>query len=186
MFSAYAGVLQDMLSPLGITDTDIGFIGFNISMGSMLGGMVMGMIADRYFVKNLRRLIYILFGVTLVVLFVLLFIVPSPWADDSMIFIKKDSTIVTKNIVLNIFIGFLGFFEGSLVPLFYELSCEVSYPVSEGSSAMLLVFVVNITCLIFVGIGNWLNTKWETFFAIIVCCLCVLFISTIKEQYKRQ
>ena len=186
MFSAWAGVLQDMLSPLGLNDTDIGIMGFNISLFSMIGGMVTGPVADKFFVKKLRRFIYILLSLTVFVLLILLFVIPSPWSNDSMILLHDDSSRLTKNVVLNIFIGLLGFFAGGLVPLFYELSVEVSYPVSEGSSAMLLVFVTNVTCLIFVGIGNWLNTKWETFFAIIVCSMCLLFISTIKEQYKRK
>eukprot|EP01084_Bolivina_argentea_P294755 507283_1 len=186
MFAAWAGVLQDMLSPLGLNDTDIGLMGFNISLFSMIGGLITGPVADKYFEKKLRKFIYILFVLTLIVLLILLFIIPSPFSNDSLIILSNNTCQLTKNIVLNVFIALLGICEGGLVPLFYELSVEVSYPVSEGSSAMLLVYVLNITCLVFVGIGNWLNTKWETLFAILICGLCLLFISTIKEQYKRK
>ena len=147
MFSSWAAVIQDMFKPLDLNATDIGVMGFNISFVSMVGGMVIGPIADKYFVKKLRRFIYILLGLTLVVLFVLLFIVPSPWTNDSMILIHDDSSTLAKNVVLNIFIGFLGFFTGGLVPLFFELSAEVSYPASEGSSGMLLVFIDNLTII---------------------------------------
>ena len=75
---------------------------------------------------------------------------------------------------------------GSCYTLFYELAAEVSYPVSEGTSGMLFVFIVNIGCLIWVGIGNWISTKWETFLCFIVYIVSIVLLLTIKEVYKRK
>ena len=53
---------------------------------------------------------------------------------------------------LSSFILFLGsFFLGATGPLFYELSVELTYPMSEGTSAGLLTLVNNIACLVFLG-----------------------------------
>ena len=179
MFSAWAGVLQDMLSPLGLSDTDIGIMGFNISLFSMVGGMVTGPVADKFFVKKLRRFIYILFGLTVIVLFMLLFVLPSPWSNDSMILLHVDSSQLTKNVVLNIFIGLLGFCEGGLVPLFYELSVEVSYPVSEGS---VLCCWCLLQCYMFGICGNRKLVEYKM--GDILCDYCVFNVCIVYIHNK--
>ena len=88
-------------------------------------------------------------------------------------------------VLLNILIGSLGFFNGCLVPPFYELIAEISYPINEGTSGLYLVTINCMGVLLFIGIGSWLNTTWETFLVTIICILSVIWLALIKEEYKR-
>eukprot|EP01084_Bolivina_argentea_P017967 33497_1 len=183
--SAYNGVSQDMLSPLGLNDKNIGSIGFVQTGMNMIGALIMGWIADKYFSKKLKLALYLIFGCCIVVLLVLLFILPSPWSSDSMILVND--IFIDKMIVVTVFMGILGFLSGAVVPLFYELTSEVSYPygISEGTSSTLLVLIINATCLIFVGVGNWVGTKYETISNVIVYAICILLLCFVKETYQR-
>eukprot|EP01084_Bolivina_argentea_P291271 500581_1 len=182
IFAAWTSVLQDMLSPMGLNDTDIGFIGFNISFIAMSGGLI-GYIADKCFVEKLKKFINILFVFNILFLMLLFFILPSPFNDNSIIFTECKGNCIL--ILLNVMIGLMAFCEEGLLPLFYELSAEISYPVSEGSCGMLLSLINNIAALIFIFIASAMNTKYETFLALIVAVICIVLITVVKEEYKR-
>eukprot|EP01084_Bolivina_argentea_P201115 343824_1 len=188
IFASWASVLQDMIgdsTSIDLNETEIGFIGFNISGMSVIGGFIIGPIADKYFNKNLKKLIFILFFFAILILCILFFVLPSPFDEDSMFILNKDSSNKNKIIVINILVAIMGIFEGALIPLFFELSADIAYPISEGTSATMIVFINNVVCLICIGIGSWMSTKWETFFALIICLVCVMLMCIVKEQYNR-
>eukprot|EP01083_Nonionella_stella_P287576 978921_1 len=178
---AYNGVTQDMLSPLGFTDKYIGVIGFVQTGMNILGGLVVGWIADKYFSKQLKKLIYVVLGVSAMVCVLLVFVVPSPWCDGSMIFAHSNGVVITMLLTA------LGFTSGPLLPLFYELCSEVAYPhgISEGTASTLLVLSLNATCLVFIGVGNWIGTKYETIASVVVYLTCIGLLYFVKEIYKR-
>eukprot|EP01084_Bolivina_argentea_P292987 503851_1 len=184
IFGGWSGVFQDMLSPVGLNDAAIGFIGFNLNITEFLGGILFGFIADKWFQKQLKSFtIFALLVITLLFM-VLLFSLPSPWDNKSKLLYNVG--LDEKMIVLNLLIGFIGLISGGVSCLFYELVANISFPVTEGTSSTLLVFGNNLTCLIFVGIGNWINTKWETFLAVIMCVVAVILMVTVRDQYKRE
>ena len=90
-----------------------------------------------------------------------------------------------KIIVIGVLGGLSGILLGGAMPLFYELCAEVSYPVSEGSSASLLVFIENIALLLFVGLAGLISTKWQTLFVVITCVLCLVLLIFVREKYQR-
>ena len=185
IFAGYGGVLQDMLSPLGLNDTQIGFIGFNLSCMTAIGGTFIGPIADRFFNKKLKLLLIILYIIIIINLCILFLVLPSPFSSKSLILINDQSTMIYKEVLLNVLIGSLGFFNGCLVPPFFEVIAEKSYPINEGSSGLYLVTINCMGVLIFIGIGSWLNTTWETFLVTIICIISVCLFTFIKEEYKR-
>merc|ERR1712232_622104 len=48
IYSAWSAMLSKMLSPLGYGETDASWIGFSSTLASIVGGVVMGVIADKY------------------------------------------------------------------------------------------------------------------------------------------
>eukprot|EP01083_Nonionella_stella_P287577 978923_1 len=178
---AYTGVMQDMLSPLGFSDKYIGVIGFIKTGVTVLSALVSGWIADKYFSKQLKKLIYVLLGVTVMLCLMLVFVVPSPWCDGSMILERYNGIVVATLLVVS------GFTYGPLLPLFYELCSEVAYPhgISEGTASTLLVLSLNATCLVFIGVGNWIGTKYETIASVVVYLTCIGLLYFVKEIYKR-
>lgn len=187
LISGWSGVFQDMLSPLGINDKNIGLIGFNFNLLIFIGSVASGFIADSCFHKRLKLFLVITYIAGAIVLFILLLILPSPWkSDESLIIINENSSNLFKNIILNILIGLLGFILGGTSAAGYELLAEVSFPVTEGTSSTALVFMNNVSCLIFVGIGSWINTTYETLLALVVMILSVISLFFVKEEYKRK
>ena len=71
------------------------------------------------------------------------------------------------------------------MPLFYELCVEVAYPVSEGSSASLLVLVENVALFVFVSIANWISVEYQTVLTVGVCGVCLVLLSLARESYRR-
>jgi len=184
MSSAYNGVTQDMLKPLGLSDKNIGNIGFIQTGMNMIGAIFVGWISDKYFSKQLKFTLYFVFTFLILILIILLFIIPSPWSSYSMIIID---VITTRIILLTILLAICGFCCGALVPLFYELLSEVSYPfgISEGTSSTLLVLIINATSLIFIGIGTWIGTKYETLSNLFINLICIFLLYFVKETYQR-
>ena len=183
VMAAWGAVLQDMIgenTPLNMNDADVGIIGFIGTIACVFGGLIIGPVVDKWFAKRLKMVILVLFIGIIISFGVLLFIVPSPWSDESIIFMQNK-----KMIVLSYINGAGGLFVGGCLPLFYELCVEVSYPVSEGSSATFLVFIENISLLIFVGIADWISTKWETILVMVTCVLCVILLIFVKDRYRR-
>ena len=185
--TAYNGVTQDMLSPLGLNDKSIGTIGTIQTGVNMIGALVMGWISDKWFNKRIKMTLYIVFTLCIIVLFILLFIVPNPWKPNGSMLFINGMTEIEKMAILIIFMAMLGFLNGALVPLFYELTSEVSYPygISEGTSSTFLVLIINATSLVFIGVGNWLGTKYETISSVVVYGICVLMLLFVKETYQR-
>merc|ERR1712032_946321 len=110
-------------------------------------------------------LIFIMFSFAIAILCILLFVLPSPFDENSLFLIDDECTQKNKILVIGILVAIMGFFEGALVPLFFELAADISYPVSEGTSGTLIVFTNASICLILIGVGSWMSTRWETFFA---------------------
>merc|ERR1719242_1646439 len=115
IFAAWSSVLQDMIgssTSINLSETTIGFIGFAISGWSVVGGFAIGPIADKYFRKKLKKLMLILFGFAIAVLAILLFVLPSPFDEDSVIILNADSKETTKVAVITVLVSIMGLFEG--------------------------------------------------------------------------
>ena len=189
VFTAWNGVLQDMIgaqSALKLSSQSVGILGSEGTVCCILGGVVIGCIVDKWFAKRLKLVIMVLFIAMIVCMGLLLFVVPSPWKDKPMILVNGNGqSNERKVVVIGVLGGLSGILLGGAMPLFYELCAEVSYPVSEGSSASLLVFIENIALLLFVGLAGLISTEWQTLFVVITCVLCLVLLIFVKEKYQR-
>ena len=153
---------------------------------TMVGTSLIGPIADRYFVKRLKRLTYYVYFTLVVVLTITLLTVPSPFRHSkSLIFNIVNNNHNVAFIIIAILASLLGFLTGALVTLFLELAAEISYPVSEGTSNMFNVLVANITAMLIISVGTWINTYWITFLLFVITCICLILLMFAKEQYHR-
>ena len=184
IFSGLGATLQDLLKPTLLSDNMIGIIGFNCMLFATIGSVVVGIVADRYFVKKLKTLLYIILSLLVVSIFASLFLLPSPWMSNLLIINNCSHT--TKIILLNIIGIAIGFFQGSGVPLYYELAAESSYPINQSNSAAMILVVSNFAAYIFIGIGTWLDTKWDLFLVLIMSIICIVLVGFATEIYKRR
>lgn len=190
-FDGWSAMLQTMMgtqSSFGLSTESVGIIGFTGNVACILGGIVIGLVTDKWYSKHLKLVVFRLFIGILIGFGVLMFVLPSPWSEQPMLVIadSKDAQYHWKmTIFLCALNGINGFLVGGCLPLFYELCVEVSYPVSEGSSATFLVFTENVTMLVMVGIGNWISTEYQTAMVVAVCLLCLILLSFVEERYRR-
>ncbi|ESP01117.1 hypothetical protein LOTGIDRAFT_139886, partial [Lottia gigantea] len=170
--NVWAGVLNLILQPLGISQTEAGWIGFYASFGACAASLVIARIADN-FSKHLKLIIVILFiiGAAFTLWFALACSGFVPYS--TVIFYV---TTIMSVLPLN-----------AAIPLLYEIACELAYPIGEGTANGLMIMMNNIGGIIFLSVlmipnigTNWMN--WTLLGSIIVC---FPLFTVLKENYKR-
>ena len=170
-------VLQDTLTPVGYTDSQVGYMGFANGLTGNLAAILGGYFADRVFVKRMKA--GILFGVFGIfgTSMVFLFSVPC--------FLWDHAPMPTSLATLIVMMALNGLFYGITSPLFYELSAELIYPQKEGLSAGTLVFVLNAVTMVVIGVDAILSYRYINFIYGIIIGLLLLVLFSVKEEYRR-
>jgi FLVCR family MFS transporter len=78
-----------------------------------------------------------------------------------------------------------GFCLNAVVPLFYELSMETTWPIAEGSVCGFLVLTSGTlqSIFLFVPIGN--DTQWMNWTLAATFPVCLLLLLPFSEKYPR-
>lgn len=136
--------------PASDAQIDAGWIGFWSAIAGGVGGVGIGMYADRFSQGRMRILVII--ACTIGAICFVVFALSCASILPVSIPILYASSIVG------------GFFINSCIPLFYEMAVEQAYPVKEGFTTGLLTVSNNIWAVIFLllpmipGIGTtWMN-----------------------------
>ena len=137
LLSCLAAILDLNLGPIGVTQDDAGWIGF----WHTIAGCICGLIAARFsdiFMRKKKLFLIFLYGLSVArcVWFTLLY-------NDYITF--NLSSIYAACILL-------GAFANATIPLYYELSCEASYPVAEGVTGGFYTLVMNLFGTVFLFI----------------------------------
>eukprot|EP00949_MAST-11_sp_MAST-11-sp1_P002929 g2929.t1 len=79
--------------------------------------------------------------------------------------------------------GFNAFWINGTIPLFFELSCEASFPVSEAAVTSVLTLANNITCLIFnLCAQSEFLAYYLNWFVACVCILSAMLVFVVKPD----
>ncbi|CAH1773429.1 unnamed protein product [Owenia fusiformis] len=172
VYNCWSSVIDVNLKPLGIKQTEAGWIGFYATMAGSAVSLCVARFADVFSGRMKTLLICLYFcAVGAMAWFLLLCNQYIPFNTPSLYI----STIM------------VGVFIMAATPLFYELCCELSYPIAEGITNLFLTMLNNVTGLIFllVFMIPHVGTMWMNWFMIgsIIVCLPILFI--MKEKYSR-
>jgi FLVCR family MFS transporter len=125
-----------------------------------VGGILLGRFADKF--RNHKRLLVGLLGGS-AISFTLFSLVCS-----NIFHVSPEVTLA----LLFVFSAAGGFCLNSTIPLFYELSIEVTYPHPEATVVTMLTNVNNLGCLLFLGIPSAsAGTGWMNY--TLVGCLIV-------------
>jgi len=149
------------------------WLGFIMSFGGIVGGLLIGPIAAR--IGHFKYIIISLFASSAV-----LFL----W------FALQISDLITSSVETVFFVCIVAsFLLNAVVPLFYELTVEVSYPTPPGISGGIFCLATNLTALIFLVLGfsgvlkknaDLLNWVLPGVIAISAIAMCFF-----KEEYLR-
>lgn len=174
-FNAWSGLLDLICHPLGLTPEQSGYLGFAVTVSSIVGGLFVVQLAEKYFLRHFKRLLLYLMACVL-----LSFI----WFTFSVPFDEGAPVIPYVYVLLLICISIAGFFQGAAQPLFCELAVELTYPMSETTSVGMIGLWGNVAASIVLSIpaaqSHWLNA--------IMCAIIgvsLLSFLCVKEQYKR-
>lgn len=170
VYMGWSILLEDSLHALGYGQDEAGLMGFLATVVGAVGGVALGHFADRF-----HRFKFLL---------ITLYVVSAGfWTYFALACMK----IVPHSLWILYTVASLGSLSvNASIPLYYELSVEQTYPLSEGTVGNMLANSNNFFCMIFlfaplnkVGVG-WIN--W----AIVGTCVAFgVLLLFLKEKYNR-
>jgi MFS family permease len=127
-FNAITTWIEQILAPRGFSAIQAGNAGGAMIFGGILGALILPLLSDRYR-KRVPFLVLAVIGATLGLIVI---------------------TYATSYGLLLIFSFILGFFLLSAGPLGFQYGAEITYPAPEGTSNGLLLFIGQISGILFI------------------------------------
>ena len=171
-FASWSSVLNINLNPLGISQTEAGWMVFSGCIGGVLCGITIGKLSD---VFKRRMKVFLVIDFIFIVIFV-------GW------FTFQCNDILPRSVIM-LLVACIGTstFTGSTAPIFIEMACEVSYPIAEGLNSGLLSMIINFTATIFLLINLIPNigTTWMNWWVTDVPVVTVPLLLMFRVKYQR-
>lgn len=167
IFNAISAMTDSIAENVGVKDSD-GLIGGLMLIGGIIGAIILPLLSDKYRKRKLFMVICIL-GM-----------VPAVFGLAFPDFLASETENIYRITLASSFV--LGFFVMSAGPIGFQYAAEVSYPARESSSQGLLLWVGQLTGMLFVAgmsVDNNLHLgSFMTTFAIlsIVALVAVLML----------
>ncbi len=169
---SWSALLNINLEPLGISQMSAGWLGFAMSIAGNFCALTAGVFADR-FKRKMKLSILTLYSVALLsfLTFVLMYIGVIPYS--------------TPLIWTTTILSCVGVWAPS--PLFFELACEICYPIPETIANMAITWFAEIPFVLTLAVQTipGIGVEWMTwaFLGSIIITLPILY--PFKEEYSR-
>ncbi|KAK3100279.1 hypothetical protein FSP39_017433 [Pinctada imbricata] len=172
VFNCWQSVLDVILKPHNISEKEAGWIGFYGTLAGCVATVILARFADAFSRHMKMLLVFLYVGSSLSFVWFSLII---------------QGTLPNSTVSLYIAIILATLLLNSATPLYFEMACEVSYPVAEGITNFALTLVNNIGGLIFLGVQMIpsIGTGWENWAALGAIVSCVPVLLMFKERYNR-
>ncbi|XP_046357517.2 solute carrier family 49 member 4 homolog [Haliotis rufescens] len=169
----WTGLVDVILKPYGVSEKEAGWMGFYGNVGQMGLSLIVARFADK-FSRHFKLLIFILYllGAGNVACFALVCVgvLPSSLVVLYVTFISATTILFCAE------------------PLIYELTCELTFPIGEGTTNSILTLVNNIFGFVFlliptlpnIGSQSWMN--WAMLGSIVVSIPPIVLL---KDKYLR-
>ena len=169
---SWQGIMTLIFEPLGISDQDCGKIGVVMVFVSIFPALVIPMILDRIRKQFKVALVLVLLVTTCSYLWLTLIIVkviPFNWIQLYVSTIAGGSSLSV------------------LMPLYFEYTAEICYPVSEGIIGSLLSTMFNVSGLIFFSLFFIKNigSSWMNYLVCASCAIPIPLVMFTTGRYKR-
>ena len=170
IFNAVSSMTDSIAENIGVKDSD-GLIGGLMLIGGIIGALILPVLSDK-FQKRKQFLVICMAGA-----------VPGVVGLTFTGYLFSDPQFAYSIALISSFI--LGFFVMSAGPIGFQYAAEVSYPAPESTSQGLLLWVGQITGLIFVfGMSMHENEYLNIYMILfsILSVVTVLGVSFLKES----
>ncbi len=169
---AWASVLNVVLEPLGVTQDTAGWIGFVSTVSYNVSGIICGIFVD-ILKKQMKLMVVSLY---LLALFA--------FSAFALMYVK----IVPAHLFLiyiTICLGDIGMWAGA--PILFELSCECTYPVAEGTTVGSIIWLHNVPKLILLLIFMIpsIGTSWMNWTLVAGTAVSIPILLLFKEEFSR-
>ena len=171
-YGSWGSVLNIILHPLGISQTEAGWMAFSGSIAGIFSGIAMGKLAD-VFKRRMKILLVIDF---------IFIVICVGW------FTFQCNDILPRSTTM-LFVAAIGLSASftAITPIFIEMACEVSYPIAEGLTSGLLSMFITFTATIFLLINLIPNigTAWMNWWLTSVPVVTVPLLLMFRVKYQR-
>ncbi len=167
----WASVLEITLGEIGVSQETSGWLGFAFILTGNLSGIVAGICAD-IFKRRLKLFVFLLYALAAA-------------SIGCFILIYKGLIHSIPLLYISLILGAIGIV--SPTPIFFELACDTTYPVSEGITNGIFTTINNIPAVLFLIVLTLpgMSTSWVNW------CMLGAVLSTFpllyfyKEQHTR-
>ncbi|KAK3589572.1 hypothetical protein CHS0354_043026 [Potamilus streckersoni] len=172
IYGGWISVLDVNLKGHNISETEAGWSGFYATLAGSCSALFVGRLADIFFhhMKKYLITIYILAGISFAVFTLALFEI-----------IPFSSGILYTTLILG------GLLLTAAIPLFNEICCEATYPISEGITNFALTMINNVGILVFLLIQMIPNigTMWQNWCLLGSIVLCLPVLLFLRDRFNR-
>ncbi|WAR19115.1 DIRC2-like protein [Mya arenaria] len=135
----WMGLMSVNFGNIGVSQKEAGFFGMYAACGGLVGGILIGRIADR-FPRRLKQFIVALFILTLLVV--------------AWITCMRNAYIPKSLALLAVGVTVIASLMNGALPLCYELACESGFPIHEGIVSTFISIAINAAAVIFLLLVN--------------------------------
>jgi hypothetical protein len=154
--------------------------GFSSGICYCAGGYLSGTLGDGYFRGRLRTMLVLVYGAALANFAVLMFVMESPLSP------LLPSTGRSSYVVVAAAISMTGLFVGATMPPSLELLAEVSFPVSEGTTANMVQALNMISLVLTTAVLPLLPPDYCNSFMAGTVLFCALSNGLVQNSNARQ
>lgn len=180
--SGWCSILQDMISPIGMSQKLIGIIGASLAFAQIIGALLGLPIIDKYFHGKLKKCILLLQFMDILWFFIAFLLLPNCLLNnDTFITI---SSYNMRFVIIYIICVLIGLNFGLLTPLYFELMAEITFPVAETSSTNAVMIIAVPIMMGIMQIGS-LNTSLDTPLGLLLVIIAFILDLFVVEKYQR-
>merc|ERR1712228_119958 len=179
--NGWIAVIQELIAPIGLSQQSIGFIGGFLMLTNIFGALFGGVIVDKYYHNELKKCIIFLQFLHIAFFIVASLLLPNCFMDGTIIVIDG---YMERFIVVLIVCFAIGFNFGCIIPLYFELLADISYPVAETSSSNLLICFSMPAIVGIMQIGA-VDISYCTPIALLFTLITFVLMLFVTEKYNR-
>ncbi|KAK6166542.1 hypothetical protein SNE40_023203 [Patella caerulea] len=155
-----------------VSQVEVGWIAFTSAIASVVATIIVARFADKFTRRLKIFLIFLFFSTTVMYLWLILTLL-------NVIPFHKDYLFISDVLA--------SLLNGATSPLFYELSCEITYPVAEGVTNVVITTQNNVAALIFLGIFfiPGIGTMWMNWALLAAYGLGTIALFFLTETHHR-
>ena len=173
--AGWTAIVQDMISPLGLTHRIIGFFGASLMISQVIGALIGGPIVSRCFNGRLKRCLCIMQFLDILWFAAGGLVLPNVLNGDHVLLLI-DNEVVEFTVLLCLGI-LLGLTFGITLFLYIQSLAEVAYLIEESSFTSAVYLIGLPTMILVIQIGS-INTSIVTLLSLglvvisfVMCCI---------------